>query len=59
MSQDDRAKSPKSWREVAERASHESDPQKLMEMIKQLCDLLDANQRVPLTKPDPPASKPE
>lgn len=29
------------WRELAARASQESDPQKLSELVKQLCDRLD------------------
>jgi hypothetical protein len=59
MSHDDGAKSPKSWREVAEQASHESDPRKLMEMIRELCDLLEADQRIPLPKAKLPAQKPD
>ena len=33
--------SSKDWRELAEQASHETDPEKLQQLVKALCEALD------------------
>lgn len=32
---------PKDWRDLAEQASHEPDPDKLMELVSELCEAID------------------
>ena len=35
------------WKDLAERASHEQDPQRLIEMVKELCTMLDGEAKPP------------
>ena len=43
----------KDWKELAEQASHEADPQKLMKIVKDLCTALDAKPKRPASSPSP------
>ncbi len=40
------------WRDIAEKASHEQDPRKLLKLVDALCDTLD--QRAAAQKQKPP-----
>jgi len=48
MLDDKKPKSPsprwEDWREIAERASNETDPKKLIQLVRQLCDVLDQHE---------------
>jgi hypothetical protein len=48
--------SPASWREIAEKASKETDPKRLSELVTQLCERLEEEQRTKkaFTPPLPP-----
>ena len=41
-----RATDPEDWREIAAKAANENDPQKLIELVADLCDRLDAQDAV-------------
>jgi len=46
------------WKELAEQASQEADPQKLMKIVKDLCTALDKEPKPPTNSPAPnPESK--
>lgn len=60
MSTDNGNNPHKSWRELAEQASTETDPAKLQQLIKELCDALDrtAPQKAkPIKKTDIPVDE--
>jgi hypothetical protein len=54
MPQDGRPK--RGWREVAEEASHERDPDRLLELAKELEQALDERDKLP-AQPQPPQAK--
>jgi hypothetical protein len=41
----------KDWMQLAEQASHEPDPQKLMKIVKDLCTALDGEPKPPTSSP--------
>ena len=43
----DEASQDKSWQELAEKASQETDPQKLLTLVKDLCSALDGENKPP------------
>lgn len=42
----------KSWQELAEKASQETDPQKLLTLVKDLCSALDGKNKPPVNSQD-------
>jgi hypothetical protein len=40
------------WRQLAEKASHENDPKKLIDLVKRLCEVLDQEKA---TRGNPPS----
>ncbi|HET7205969.1 MAG TPA: hypothetical protein VFI95_05245 [Terriglobales bacterium] len=45
---------PRDWHEIAEQASHEKDPEKLLELTRQLTDAFDRQNRKPMTTAEEP-----
>lgn len=45
----------RNWQDIAERASHEQDPQKLMELVSELCEAIDGKPK-PIARVEEPKS---
>jgi len=48
----------KTWRDIAEKASKETDPDKLLDLAQQLEKALDADQRLRKKRPDSVGDRP-